>query len=250
MKLEITNEDKHKNELQVQFSAINIDTESIEKLRKQIELDRASLDQISKKKYTFEANIKNSEKNIKEYDIILTEYNERQIVLRNSKEKLQILEQLEKAFKAVKAKILEDTIRELEKEAQKILRRLSNGRLSLSFVTEKSDKIVFEVHINDGEKTLPFSLYSGGEQFRIAFALRIALSKLLLRKANSQFEFLIIDEAVSPLDASGVENAMSIINELQEDFKTILVITHRTDIKNLFDQVITVYRDENGSRIV
>ena len=131
-----------------------------------------------------------------------------------------------------------------------MLKRFSNGRLSLTFVTEKSDKVVFDILINDGEKTLPFSLFSGGEKFRIAFVLRIALAKLLLRKSNSKMEFLIIDEAVSPLDQNGVENVMAIINELQEEFKTIMVITHRNDIKNMFDKVITVHRDETGSRIL
>jgi len=52
------------------------------------------------------------------------------------------------------------------------------------------------------------------------------------------------------LDQNGVENIMSIINELQEEFKTILVITHRNDIKNMFDKVITVYRDGEGSKII
>ena len=96
-----------------------------------------------------------------------------------------------------------------------------------------------------------FSLFSAAvKSSSIAFVLRIALSKLLLRRANSKLEFLIIDEAVSPLDQNGVENIMSIINELQDEFKTILVITHRNDIKNMFDKVITVYRDEEGSKIV
>ncbi len=174
---------------------------------------------------------------------------------------LKTLEQLAHAFssKGIRAKILQDAIFDLEKESNELLKRVANGRLSLEFVTKKdiivsegesSEKIVFEVNVSNGRKTLPFYLYSAGQQFRISFVLRIALSKLLLRRANSKLEFLIIDEVVSPLDQIGVENIMEIINELQSEFKTIMVITHRTDIKNLFDQVITVVGDdEEGSKI-
>lgn len=251
-KIEIENNEKHNLELKEQFNKIKLDTNVISKLEEQINNSKQLIDSLNKQNYTIQANIKNLEKNILEFDIILSECKDKQEALDIEKDNLVILEQLEKAFgsRGVRAKILEDAIRDLEKEADILLKRLSNGRLSLSFVTEKSDKIVFEIQINDGEKTLPFSLFSGGEKFRIAFVLRIALSKLLLRKANSKLEFLIIDEAVAPLDINGTENIMAIINELQDEFKTILFITHRNDIKSYFDSHITVYRDEEGSKII
>ena len=161
--------------------------------------------------------------------------------------------------KGIRSYILETALEELESEANAILGKLSNGRLSITFKTkkevkksksEKHEKLVFEVLINDGQKTFPFTSYSGGEKFRISFVLRVALSKLLLRRSKSKLEFLIIDEAVSPLDGSGVEKIMEIINELQNDFGTILVITHRSDIKSYFDEVITIEKTEAGSRIV
>ena len=161
--------------------------------------------------------------------------------------------------RGIRSYILETALEELEGEANSILSKLSNGRLSITFQTkkeikkskaEKHEKLVFEVLINDGQKTFPFTSYSGGEKFRISFVLRVALSKLLLRRSKSKLEFLIIDEAVSPLDGNGVEKIMEIINELQNDFATILVITHRNDIKNYFDEVITIEKNEEGSRIV
>jgi DNA repair exonuclease SbcCD ATPase subunit len=93
-------------------------------------------------------------------------------------------------------------------------------------------------------------MYSGGEKFRIAFVLRVALAQLLQRRANSKLEFLIIDEAFSPLDQNGVEKIVEVIDELQKEFKTILIITHRTDVKQYFDEVITVMRDATGSKIL
>lgn len=251
-KKEIEENQSQKEEITKNLSTININTDLLNDISKQIESAKKELEENKKQSYTLLASIENNERNLKDYDIIFTEFSERTNSLKVEHSQLVVLQQLERAFssKGVRARILEDAIQDLEFEANSLLKRLTGGRMSLTFVTEKSDKVVFEVHINDGEKTLPFYLYSGGEKFRIAFVLRIALSKLLLRKANSKLEFLIIDEAVSPLDASGVENMMQIINELQDEFKTIMVITHRTDIKNMFDQVMTVYRDEEGSKIV
>jgi len=252
LKKDIESEEKHKAELDTQLSTINITDYKLIELEQNIRKEKTQLDSLNAQKYTTSANIENLEKNISELSGLLEEYKKRQEMVEIGNEDVIVLGHLEKAFgsKGVRAKILEDAIRDLEMEADAMLKRFSNGRLSLTFVTEKSDKVVFEILINDGEKTLPFSLFSGGEKFRIAFVLRIALAKLLLRKSNSKMEFLIIDEAVAPLDIGGTENVMTIINELQEEFKTIMVITHRADIKSYFDKVITVHRDETGSRIL
>lgn len=252
LKMEIAAEEQEEVELKKEIDGINMDSEAMKKLETEFLEAKNLVGEIQKGVYLTSANIANEEKILSAMKENLAIHKEKVNELSSAQERLIVLEQLRKAFssKGVRAKILEDAIRDLEKESDTLLRRLTNGRLSLTFVTQKSDKVVFEVHINDGTKILPFSLYSGGEKFRIAFVLRIALSKLLLRKANSKLEFLIIDEAVSPLDQNGVENIMGIINELQEEFKTILVITHRNDIKNQFDKVITVYRDEQGSKII
>ena len=37
------------------------------------------------------------------------------------------------------------------------------------------------------------------------------------------------------------------INELQNEFKTILVITHRNDVKQYFEKILTVNMTPNGS---
>jgi exonuclease SbcC len=252
LKKEIEEETKHKEELDSKLAGIKLDSTRMTELEKTIRNMKSELDAVNGRKYTHTADVTNMEKSITQLSELLVEYKKREEMASVGNEDVLILGHLEKAFgsKGVRAKILEDAIRDLEIEADTMLKRFSNGRLSLTFVTEKSDKVVFDILINDGEKTLPFSLFSGGEKFRIAFVLRIALAKLLLRKSNSKMEFLIIDEAVSPLDQNGVENVMTIINELQDEFKTIMVITHRNDIKNMFDKVITVHRDETGSRIL
>jgi exonuclease SbcC len=227
------------------------------KIKEEFIILKDNLDKEKAIYHTLKANVKNLEEKIKEFDIIFTRYKNDINELNELNENLTTYKELVTAFSSsgIKAKILTKAIEELEEESNSMLKKLTDGRLSIEFKTEKelknkSEKTVFEVHVKDGDKILPFNQYSGGEKFRISFVLRIALSKLLLKRANSKLEFLIIDEAISPLDENGIEGVLQIIRELQEEFKTILIITHRVDVKKHFDQIINVYRDSDGSKIL
>jgi exonuclease SbcC len=246
--------------LEKEISEVAIDPDAIAKLKLELSKNESSAnflrDSISESK----ANIKTCESELASFDIIATEVESKKQVLDQIKSDEAVYNDLLEAFssKGIRSYILENVIVELEKEANLILSKLSNGRLTLEFITkkeikksktEKQEKLTFGVLINDGQKTLPFASHSSGQKFRISFVLRVALSKILLRRANSKLEFLIIDEAVSPLDRNGVEKIMEVINGLQEEFKTILVITHRDDIKNYFDEIITINKTDTGSSI-
>jgi exonuclease SbcC len=233
---------------------------SSEAIKKSIHDLTSDLDAKKESITTIAANIQNKLDKIKELKVIKKEVDANKKLITENSDNLSVYVELLSAFssKGIRAEILENAILELEKESDALLKKLTAGRLSVEFVTkkevksngDKTEKTVFEIHINDGEKTLPFSMYSGGEKFRISFVLRIALSKLLLKRANSKLEFLIIDEAISPLDQDGVENMMQIIDALQEEFRTILVITHRVDVRHYFDNHIIVSRDASGSKVM
>jgi exonuclease SbcC len=92
-------------------------------------------------------------------------------------------------------------------------------------------------------------MFSGGEAFRIDFALRIALSKLLARRAGAPLPTLIIDEGFGSQDSSGRERLVEAINSIQDDFEKILVITHIEDLKDAFDERIEVTKGAEGSLI-
>ena len=63
-------------------------------------------------------------------------------------------------------------------------------------------------------------MYSGGEAFRINFAIRIALSKLLARRAGAQLRTLFIDEGFGSQDADGTRpSSCDAINKIQSDFR-------------------------------
>ena len=86
-------------------------------------------------------------------------------------------------------------------------------------------------------------MYSGGEAFRVNFALRIALSQLLAERAGTQIRTLVIDEGFGTQDAEGLHALVSAIRTIQDDFDKILVVTHLEELKNAFPVRIEVRKD-------
>jgi exonuclease SbcC len=167
-----------------------------------------------------------------------------------------IYEELRLAFgkKGVPAMIIEAAIPEIEDEANALLTKITSGRMHLRFDTQretvKGDTVeTLEIKIADELGTRPYENYSGGEQFRVNFAIRIALSKLLARRAGAQLQTLVVDEGFGALDSTGRDKLVEAINVVQDDFQRILVITHLDELKDAFPVRIEVTKTANGSQI-
>jgi len=167
-----------------------------------------------------------------------------------------LYEELRLAFgkKGVPAMIIEAAIPEIEDEANALLTKITSGRMHLRFDTQretvKGDTVeTLEIKIADELGTRPYENYSGGEQFRVNFAIRIALSKLLARRAGAQLQTLVIDEGFGALDSTGRDKLVEAINVVQDDFQRILVITHLDELKDAFPVRIEVTKMANGSQI-
>jgi exonuclease SbcC len=167
-----------------------------------------------------------------------------------------IHEELRVAFgkKGVPAMIIEAAIPEIEDEANALLTKITSGRMHVRFDTQretvKGDTVeTLEIKIADELGTRPYENYSGGEQFRVNFAIRIALSKLLARRAGAQLQTLVIDEGFGALDSTGRDKLVEAINAVQDDFQRILVITHLDELKDAFPARIEVTKTANGSTI-
>jgi exonuclease SbcC len=92
-------------------------------------------------------------------------------------------------------------------------------------------------------------MFSGGEAFRINFAIRIAISKVLARRAGAQLQTLIIDEGFGSQDEQGRERLIEAINSIREDFEKVIVITHIEALKDAFPVRIEVEKLPDGSQL-
>jgi len=168
------------------------------------------------------------------------------------------LKLLEKACgrNGVQALLIERALPEIEEQANDLLGRLTNDEMSIRFETQrqlKSRKAVAEtldIRLQDGKGERPYANFSGGEQFRVNFAIRLALSQLLARRAGVNLRTLVIDEGFGSQDPNGRQRLIEAINTVQDTFACILVITHVDALRDAFPTRIEVEKTDTGSRFV
>ena len=158
-----------------------------------------------------------------------------------------LLRDLRQAFgrNGVPAMIIDCAIPELESAANDLLSRMSDGRMSLRLSTQRQGvggdmQETLDIEIADELGARPYEMYSGGEAFRINFALRIALSRLLSRRAGAQLRTLFIDEGFGSQDEAGRSRLVDAINAIRGDIDLILVITHIDDLRDAFPMRLLV----------
>ena len=83
-----------------------------------------------------------------------------------------------------------------------------------------------EIKVADAAGIRPYEMFSGGEAFRIDFALRIAISKLLARRAGTALQTLIIDEGFGSQDEEGLARIMTSLYAIQNDFAKIIIVQY------------------------
>jgi exonuclease SbcC len=131
---------------------------------------------------------------------------------------------------------------------------MTDNRMHVKFETQRETKKgtvqeTLDIAIADELGTRNYEMFSGGEAFRINFAVRIALSRLLARRKGAPLPTLIIDEGFGTQDNTGIEKLKEAITSIQDDFNKILVITHLEELKDAFPTRIDVTKTAEGSMI-
>ena len=168
----------------------------------------------------------------------------------------KIYRDLAQAFgkKGIQAMLIEMALPEIETEANKLLGRMTDNRMHAKLEAQRESKKgdiieTLDINISDELGARNYEMFSGGEAFRIDFAIRIALSKLLAKRAGAPLPTLIIDEGFGTQDASGIEKLKEAINSIQDDFDKIIVITHIEELKDAFPTRIEVVKTAAGSTL-
>lgn len=166
---------------------------------------------------------------------------------------------LERAFgkDGVPALLIEQSLPQIEMKANELLDRLSDGQMSIRFITQteykdkKRDDLreTLDIQIRDSAGLRNYEMYSGGEAFRVNFAIRLALSEVLAQRKGARLQTLVIDEGFGSQDARGRQRLIEAINLVKDDFAKILVITHLDELKDVFPTRIEVEKTERGSTV-
>jgi len=149
--------------------------------------------------------------------------------------------------------ILRHAVPWLENEASNLLARLTGGRMRLRFALELqtqsgSQKEDLKIFVSDELGERPYELYSGGEKFRIDFAVRVALARLLAHRAGAPLRTLVIDEGFGSQDKEGLEAIVDAIQTVSKEFARVLIVTHLDELRDYFPALIEVTKGSNGSQ--
>ncbi|TAG61697.1 MAG: SMC family ATPase [Oscillatoriales cyanobacterium] len=177
-----------------------------------------------------------------------------------AKRQYKVYQELGQAFgkNGIQALMIENVLPQLEAETNQILSRLSANQLHVQFITQraaaskKATKLIdtLDILIADARGTRPYETYSGGEAFRINFAIRLALARLLSQRAGTALQMLIIDEGFGTQDAEGCDRLIAAINAIASDFACILTVTHMPHLKEAFQARIEVTKTAQGSSLI
>ena len=165
--------------------------------------------------------------------------------------------ELSKAYgkNGLQALVIEHAVPDIEAEANEILAGLTDGRMSVALdmlkPTQKGgEKETLEIVITEGGEARSYETFSGGEAFRIDFALRVAISKFIANRSGAQLRTLVIDEGFGSQDRRGREYFVQAINTVKDSFDKVLAITHIDDLRDRFPVRIEVVKEsEKGSTV-
>jgi exonuclease SbcC len=191
------------------------------------------------------------------------QHQQQQEQLQACRKQQRVYQELAQAFgkNGIQALMIENVLPQLEAETNQLLSRLSANQLHVQFITQKSGRSskatkknaklidTLDILIADSRGTRAYETYSGGEAFRINFAIRLALAKLLAQRAGAALQLLIIDEGFGTQDAEGCDRLIASINAIAGDFACILTVTHMPHLKEAFQARIEVNKTQEGSQI-
>jgi exonuclease SbcC len=183
--------------------------------------------------------------------------------LQTCKKQQRVYQELAQAFgkNGIQALMIENVLPQLEAEANQLLSRLSANQFHVQFITQKAGRSgksskknaklidTLDILIADARGTRSYETYSGGEAFRINFAIRLALAKLLAQRAGASLQLLVVDEGFGTQDVEGCDRLIAAINAISSDFACILTVTHMPHLKEAFQARIEVSKNQQGSQI-
>lgn len=154
----------------------------------------------------------------------------------------------------IQALLIEEAIPSIEHEANKLLAKLThnNARIfidSLKDLKNGGTKETLDIKIADNAGIRPYELFSGGEAFRIDFALRIAVSTLLAQRAGTSLQTLIIDEGFGSQDEEGLQCITNTLHKIQDTFAKIIIVSHLPNMKDQFPVHFIIDKSSHGSTV-
>ncbi|MEM6252726.1 MAG: AAA family ATPase [Cyanobacteria bacterium P01_D01_bin.156] len=243
-------------QLQTQLDAINADL--LPNVSEKIQDLEITLAQLQVQREAQLSRLGRLEQQLTQLDSLQQQTDEQRQQLHQYRHQFKVYQELQQAFgkNGIQALMIENLLPQLEAETNQILGRLSAHQLHVQFVTQRSGRTdrkrlidTLDILVADTQGTRAYETYSGGEAFRVNFAIRLALARLLAQRSGLALQMLIIDEGFGTQDKAGCDRLVAAINAIAPDFACILSVTHMPHFREAFQTRIDVTKTEMGSQV-
>ena len=156
--------------------------------------------------------------------------------------------------KGIRSVVLDFITPFLNEKANKYLQTLSGSDIEIEFQTQVKNskgelKDKFDVIVKNSNGGESYKSNSAGEQKRIDLAISFAIQDLIMSKDEISTNIALYDECFDGLDTIGCENVVNLLKDRLNTVGTIFVITHNQSLKPLFENVITMVKENGVSRL-
>lgn len=142
-----------------------------------------------------------------------------------------LLQEIDNAFTQMRQHFTDEIRPQLADTASIFLNQLTDGRYNTIEIDPKYNVIV----LADGDRK---PVISGGEEDIVNLCLRLAISQMITERSGQSFSLLILDEVFGSLDDSRINNVLTLLHGLEQQFEQVLIISHLDSIKDHLNHTI------------
>lgn len=131
---------------------------------------------------------------------------------------------------------------------------LTSGEMQIEFETSKlmksgATKESFNIVVQQANGDDTYAGCSGGEKARADLVIAMTLGDLAAMRVNKSMSFRFIDEAFERVDESGLEAIMTLLHDQKDRYDSVFVVTHKNELKQHFNQTLTVQKADSISTL-
>jgi DNA repair exonuclease SbcCD ATPase subunit len=145
--------------------------------------------------------------------------------------------------KGIPTKLIESALPKINMEIHKILQNITNFTVELHADTSNN----LDIYLDYGDSKRIIECCSGMEKMMASLAVRVALINMSILPRSDVF---IIDEGFGSLDELNLASCSRFIKNLKSWFKTIIIISHVEEIKDIVDNSIVIKTSGKDSHVV
>lgn len=152
----------------------------------------------------------------------------------------------DKSFE-LRGALMAKAVTEINDSVNNYLEKFFDASIRVFFKLTDSDKLDVEI-FNNGY-SCSFKQLSGGERRMLALTFSISLMRAAQNRAGISFNCVMLDESLNGLSDDLKVKAFGLLQSLENEYSTVLLIDHAEEFKNLFTNKFVVTKTGDNSSI-